>query len=177
MMNDRTNGRTRPSGAISSALALAVTVVVVSFASSACGDRVSIGAIIEGPGTPTVDGGGDGAKPSPSDDAGSSTDAADGAAYQPCAAKSCGDPCSICSPADSSCVETAILKLCDEQGACSQSTAACALDGGGAYVPCAGKVCGQACTLCSPTDVGCVEPAVLKQCTMAGVCASSPVGC
>lgn len=47
---------------------------------------------------------------------------------------------------------------------------------GEAYDPCAGKKCGDRCTLCSPSDLNCVETAVLKFCTRTGECrASEPV--
>lgn len=38
------------------------------------------------------------------------------------------------------------------------------------YDPCAGKSCGQFCTVCDPEDPGCVETAVLKQCSREGKC-------
>jgi len=38
------------------------------------------------------------------------------------------------------------------------------------YVPCAGKQCGDACTLCDPKISGCGETAVLKFCNLAGTC-------
>jgi hypothetical protein len=38
------------------------------------------------------------------------------------------------------------------------------------YDPCAGKVCGAACTLCDPADRGCAETAVVKACDAGGAC-------
>jgi hypothetical protein len=38
---------------------------------------------------------------------------------------------------------------------------------------CAGKVCGDVCTLCPPNATGCVETKDLKRCDAAGKCASS----
>ena len=35
-----------------------------------------------------------------------------GPAYQPCSAKLCGDPCTLCRPGDATCVETAVPKFC-----------------------------------------------------------------
>src|SRR5258706_227333 len=42
--------------------------------------------------------------------------------YQACAGKTCGDTCTICDPADPSCIETAVLKACDRSNACVTST-------------------------------------------------------
>lgn len=51
-------------------------------------------------------------------------------------------------------------------------------DGGKApYIPCAGKACGAPCTICDPTDLGCVETAVIKQCDKTGACVASPSSC
>ncbi len=41
--------------------------------------------------------------------------------YQPCAGKTCGDTCTVCDPADTGCVETADLKLCDAAGQCQSA--------------------------------------------------------
>jgi hypothetical protein len=38
------------------------------------------------------------------------------------------------------------------------------------YDPCAGKSCGDACTLCAPGDADCIETAVIKACDAGGVC-------
>ena len=52
-------------------------------------------------------------------------------------------------------------------------------DPSGDYDPCAGKACGEQCTLCAPNDTGCVEPeaAVLKYCNAAGECRPEPAVC
>ena len=44
----------------------------------------------------------------------------DGGEYDPCAGKSLGDLCSLCDPADADCVETAVTKVCDASGVCSE---------------------------------------------------------
>ena len=38
------------------------------------------------------------------------------------------------------------------------------------YEPCAGRVCGAACTVCDPGDPSCVETAIVKACDPAGAC-------
>lgn len=45
--------------------------------------------------------------------------------YDPCADKSCGDPCTLCPPGDTDCAETTVLKYCGPDGTCAQTTAAC----------------------------------------------------
>ncbi len=46
--------------------------------------------------------------------------------YDPCEGASCGDPCTLCDPADPDCVETMDLKVCGADGLCgSQSRVAC----------------------------------------------------
>jgi hypothetical protein len=41
---------------------------------------------------------------------------------------------------------------------------------GRAYDPCAGKACGDACTVCPPGDSSCAETAVVKACDPGGRC-------
>ncbi len=43
-------------------------------------------------------------------------------------------------------------------------------NGGHAYDPCAGKVCGVACRVCDPSDPTCVETALAKACDPFGRC-------
>jgi len=50
-------------------------------------------------------------------------------------------------------------------------------DGGPDWTPCGGKVCGASCSLCPPTDPGCIEAAVLKYCAADGVCGISSPTC
>ncbi len=38
------------------------------------------------------------------------------------------------------------------------------------YDPCAGKACGESCTLCAPDDTDCGETSDVKVCTELGVC-------
>jgi len=47
------------------------------------------------------------------------------AGYDPCAGKNCGEPCKVCPPDDPKCVEDAVLKVCDEKGACAPSIPVC----------------------------------------------------
>lgn len=166
--------------------AVIVLACGVALAASACGARVTIGEL-----TPEPDGGGGSSGSSGSSGSvfdpvdGGGADAApldgggsDAGGYQPCAGKTCGSGCTICAPGDTTCAETAVIKYCDDKGACAPTVPVCgAQDGGGAYVPCAGKACGAACTICEPGVPGCFETAVLKYCNKAGVCSPSPPGC
>jgi hypothetical protein len=45
------------------------------------------------------------------------------------------------------------------------------------YDPCAGKACGDRCTLCAPDATDCVETADLKGCTAEGACVSVGLWC
>ncbi|HZO16978.1 MAG TPA: hypothetical protein VFB62_27065 [Polyangiaceae bacterium] len=45
--------------------------------------------------------------------------------YDPCVGRPCGSPCNICPPDDANCVETAVVKNCNEQGKCTQEMAKC----------------------------------------------------
>jgi hypothetical protein len=46
-----------------------------------------------------------------------------------------------------------------------------------AYDACAGKMCGDTCTICDPNDSGCSETAVLKVCNEFGVCGAEMPAC
>lgn len=50
--------------------------------------------------------------------------------YDPCAAKSCGQGCTVCDPADRGCVETAVLKQCSREGKCVAGFPSCEELGG-----------------------------------------------
>lgn len=52
-----------------------------------------------------------------------------------------------------------------------------ALNPDGAYAPCAGKTCGEPCTVCSPAATDCMETMVVKQCNAQGQCSTDPVDC
>lgn len=52
--------------------------------------------------------------------------------------------------------------------------APCPTDG---YDPCAGKACGDPCTLCPPDAKDCAETAVLKQCGADGTCSHESAAC
>ena len=86
----------------------------------------------EPPTNPPADGGGDGAEEGGAEEGGAEEGGAEeggaeegGDAYDPCAGKSCGDPCTICDPADADCVETAEVKQCNAAGECSGQAATC----------------------------------------------------
>lgn len=102
-----------------------------------------------------------------------------GAGYDPCAAKSCGDSCRVCPPGDLGCVESAVLKQCNAQGACAPGRATCGGLGSSdsTYSPCAAKSCGASCTVCAPGDFNCVETRVLKECNAQGACVAGPAVC
>ena len=46
----------------------------------------------------------------------------------------------------------------------------------GAYEPCAGKACGDACTLCAPGDPDCMETMEVKACNPEGRCVAQTDG-
>lgn len=48
---------------------------------------------------------------------------------------------------------------------------------GDGYSPCAGKTCGETCTICSPAATDCMETMVVKQCNAQGACTTDPVDC
>jgi hypothetical protein len=50
------------------------------------------------------------------------TPAADAGAYDPCAAKKCGDRCNLCPPQTPGCFETALVKMCHPDGKCKPAT-------------------------------------------------------
>lgn len=45
--------------------------------------------------------------------------------YNPCVGRPCGSACNVCPPDDKDCIETAVLKQCNEQGQCMPETAKC----------------------------------------------------
>lgn len=56
--------------------------------------------------------------PAPTND----TPPAPDAAYNPCAGKRPGDPCTICPPGAADCMETMVIKVCDANGQCVAQT-------------------------------------------------------
>lgn len=107
-------------------------------------------------------------------------------ATQACEDKACGESCTLCAPGQQDCFETAELKQCSASGRCSSAVAECegASDAGPApdaspapFVPCAGKTCGDTCTICPPGDPGCFETAALKFCHSDGACSAAPPAC
>lgn len=96
------------------------------------------------------------------------------ARYEPCSGKACGETCKVCDPADTSCFETADLKLCQVDGSCKSTPPLCAPQ---PYQPCASKACGATCTVCDPAVPGCFETAVIKECNAIGTCAAAPAAC
>lgn len=170
----------RPLVRTTTALAAPALATAITVALSACGTRVSIGELDPGPLDPIEAGiGADTGTPRPIADAAPAEAATDAGGYVPCASKACGASCTICPPGDPMCFETAVIKHCDQNGECNAGPppAACPPPDGGGYDPCAGKKCGASCTICNPADIGCVETAVLKNCTVAGVCSAGASGC
>lgn len=99
-----------------------------------------------------------------------------GPAWTPCGGKACGDSCKICPPGDPDCFETAVVKMCQADGACAPSLPVCtppATDGGSAWTPCGGKACGERCKICPPGDPNCFESMEIKVCNAGGACVSS----
>jgi hypothetical protein len=61
--------------------------------------------------------------------------------------------------------------------AAAASSGGCASLSHSPYAPCAGRACGDACTVCAPDDPDCVETAVMKACSEDGECVPLPVLC
>jgi hypothetical protein len=108
--------------------------------------------------------------------AGGSAGTDGGSSYKPCAGKACGATCTICDPKDPTCIETAMVKYCSATGTCGAPYPACSTVDAG-YKPCAGKVCGDTCTLCAPGDTTCAETMNIIYCTLVGECTSVPSVC
>lgn len=118
--------------------------------------------------------------------------------YDPCEGKACGEGCTACDPDDLECVEDQVIKACDSQGACvadngllclpptcemgdvyQKGCEYCSCVGGvwscvdlpcEPYEPCAGKSCGDLCTICAPDDPDCIETDEIKRCDPFGAC-------
>ncbi len=93
--------------------------------------------------------------------------------YDPCEGKACGETCQVCRPGDPTCIETAVVKYCQPDGACSPEAPACEP----AYDPCEGKACGETCRVCPPSDPTCIETAVVKYCQADGTCTPDAPTC
>jgi hypothetical protein len=113
-----------------------------------------------------------------------STDAQARPTHDPCADSLCGQACTLCAPDDPGCQEPVGNKACDALGACRPVPVTCSeghevepASPAGAYAPCAGKQCGEPCTMCPPGDAACVETGVLKQCTAEGACMPGGAQC
>ena len=90
--------------------------------------------------------------------------------YDPCAAKACGDTCTVCAPDARDCVETAVVKACDPFHRCVPQTPGLCDAAQGA---CAGKACGADCTIdppCRSAVPPCMMPSVLGHCDPSGAC-------
>ena len=66
-------------------------------------------------------------------------------------------------------METSEIKACDLDGACVSDTGNLCAE---RYEPCAGKACGESCTLCAPSDFDCFETDEIKACNLDGACVS-----
>ncbi len=77
------------------------------------------------------------------------------AAYDPCAAKACGAPCTVCPPGDPGCFETAVVKACDLEHRC------------------VAKVDG----ICDPAKVDCIGKPPGAECVAAPACAYDTPAC
>jgi hypothetical protein len=95
--------------------------------------------------------------------------------FEGCAGSTCqsdadcpqvGAPCEQCPDGSINCP----WSICDS-GICVSG----GFDGCTGYDPCAGKACGDACSLCN--DPSCAETAVLKYCDPAGHCTTTPPRC
>ena len=80
-------------------------------------------------------------------------------------------------PADGSAEGGADEAGADEGAADEGAADEAGADEGGDYDPCAGKSCGEQCSVCPPDDADCVETAVVKQCNAAGECSAEAATC
>lgn len=101
--------------------------------------------------------------------------------YDPCGGKACAEPCHLCGPDDHDCVESAELKICDQNGSCvspgQNPDLSCA-----APEPCAGQPCGASCVWNLPcwNQGSCMMPeSPVGSCTadFVGECAIGQVVC
>lgn len=86
--------------------------------------------------------------------------------------------------ADTCAGEILQLESCPLQFACADATAPPgsgdpdrSVSNDGAYQPCAGKSCGDECSVCAPGDADCVETAVVKMCDRSGTCSAEAPSC
>lgn len=93
-------------------------------------------------------------------------DGSQGGRSDPCAAKACGDRCTICPPDDPGCAETADVKACNHEGQCvSAGPLGCGETGA-----CAGKACGDSCNSC---DTPACQTFAATACDRSGRCATA----
>ncbi len=115
-------------------------------------------------------------------DGGSEPTPATGEARCPAADEPCmnADNHAACLEVAATCEgEIVQLESCPLQFACADGDTAGGPDdaGGEAYDPCAGKACGDGCSVCPPDDADCVETAVVKMCDADGKCAATAPTC
>ncbi len=100
----------------------------------------------------------------------------------------CGDAFPRCDApvdctTDADCPQVEACAPCPEGGnscptsVCIDGQCVVSWDGCGQYDPCAGKVCGEECTVCDPTDPDCVQPTVLMYCDQNGACGMNFPSC
>jgi hypothetical protein len=96
--------------------------------------------------------------------------------YDPCAGKGCGDFCDPCIPG-TPCPMYFAASACDPLGQCvTAGTFKCGPAPPPPLDPCAGKLCGDACSTCGPaTDTVCA--AVMMYCDAAGACSFAYPAC
>jgi hypothetical protein len=91
-------------------------------------------------------------------------------AYDPCAGKACGEPCTVCPPGSTDCMETAVVKACDPSGRCVPMAGGMCAEG-----ECAGKSCGAPCAWpdlpCLHATPPCLPPQGPGYCNLVGICA------
>jgi hypothetical protein len=108
------------------------SISAVCLLAVSCGDTVSLGdgkpqpdAALHPPdaGSDVAAGGTGGT--SPFHDSAPQDSTAEHTVWQPCASKHCNEPCNVCDPADSQCVEPTDPHYCDTAGACTPHLVAC----------------------------------------------------
>jgi hypothetical protein len=98
------------------------------------------------------------------------------AKYDPCDTKHCGETCRLCDPADVDCVETAVVKACNDAGQCVAAPAGeCNAITEARNNPCSSLECGAPCQVCPPGDSKCDRKPLT--CNALGQCTADPPSC
>lgn len=153
-------------------------VALAALAFAACGARVSVGFVDvpDGGDLPAETGP---PEPQPPPFAIDAARRETSAPSPGCAEKQCADFCTPCKDDGAMCPPASVFHVCSGFGDCLPEQPRCVviqeLDAEApsqAYVPCAGRACGAACTSCT----SCSSP-IAGFCQVDGMCAALPADC